>query len=537
MLRAANIGLCAFLLCVLSGPLPAAPGDTLGSIATPFDCPQGLTWDGKYLWNVDRKSDQIYQIDPASGAIRDSLPTPAYVPRGLTWDGQRLWCVDGEESQIYAINPKTRIVEKTIYCPASRPAGLTWDGEYLWLADDGADELLQLSTEDGTTITSIPSPAGTPQGLAFDGKYLWVADRIADRIYMVTPQQGEVILCFAAPGPYAWGLAWDGTNLWNADYQDDRIYRLVYDDNTPFVRLEEKTQQLEFIHQVRNYGPGTLNTLDIYISVPQEMNNQELIEPVTFAPAENEIVVDKWGQPVAQFHFADLGPTEFATVSMFAKAKLYQNRYFVFPEKVGSLAEIPAEIKQRYLADDSKFDLTNPIIVKAVQAAVGDETNPYWIGRKVFSYVIEHMEYELAGGWNVAPAVLARGKGSCSEYSFVYIAMCRAAGLPARYVGSVAIRGDDASTDDVYHRWVEIYLPSFGWLPVDPSGGDSSRPASLANAFGFLNNRFLITTAGGGGSEYLEWGYNTNSLWTSTGRCKVVTEAFGEWTPMAPESE
>ena len=147
------------------------------------------------------------------------------------------------------------------------------------------------------------------------------------------------------------------------------------------------------------------------------------------------------------------------------------------------------------------------------------------------------MEYELAGGWNIAPTVLDRGNGSCSEYSFVYISMCRAAGLPTRYVGSLVIRGDDASYDDVFHRWVEVYLPNYGWLPVDPSGGDSKWPAYRADSFGYLNNRFLITTSGGGGSEYLEWGYNANERWTSQGRCKVVVENFGEWSPIKAESE
>jgi transglutaminase-like putative cysteine protease len=142
------------------------------------------------------------------------------------------------------------------------------------------------------------------------------------------------------------------------------------------------------------------------------------------------------------------------------------------------------------------------------------------------------MEYELAGGWNIAPAVLDRGNGSCSEYSFVYISMCRAAGIPARYAGSVVIRGDDASYDDVFHRWVEIYLPNFGWLPVDPSRGDKEYPADQANSFGYLGNSFLITTMGGGGSEYLEWGYNANYTYTSKGRCNVEVEYFGEWTPL-----
>jgi hypothetical protein len=115
--------------------------------------------------------------------------------------------------------------------------------------------------------------------------------------------------------------------------------------------------------------------------------------------------------------------------------------------------------------------------------------------------------------------------------------MCRAAGLPARYVGSIVVRGDDASYDDVFHRWVEIYLPNHGWLPVDPSGGDSDSPARRANSFGFLNNRYLITTIGGGGSRYLGWGYNADEKWTSEGRCKIVVEYYGEWTPLSETEE
>ena len=94
----------------------AAPGDTIMTLASPFDCPQGLTFDGKYLWNVDRKSDMIYKIDPEDGSVDDSLQAPAYVPRGLAWDGERLWCVDAEEKLIFAVNPETELVERTIYC-------------------------------------------------------------------------------------------------------------------------------------------------------------------------------------------------------------------------------------------------------------------------------------------------------------------------------------------------------------------------------------------------------------------------------------
>ena len=113
--------------------------------------------------------------------------------------------------------------------------------------------------------------------------------------------------------------------------------------------------------------------------------------------------------------------------------------------------EIPADISNLYLADNEKYMISSPVIQNAAREAVGDEKNAYWIARKIFNYIIDKMYYEMAGGWNTAPTVLSRGNGSCSEYSFVYISMCRAAGLPARYVGSVVVRGDAASKDNYWH--------------------------------------------------------------------------------------
>ncbi len=530
-------GVAVVLVLTVSQLALAFTGDTLKSIPAPHGCPQGLAFDGEYLWSADRKSDLIYCVNPESGSVIDSLKTPGYVPRGLAWDGQRLWCVDAQEELIYAIDPATKIVERTIYCPVSRPTGLAWDGEYLWLAADRDEEIHQISSEDGTTIASIPAPTAHPWGLTFDGTYLWVSDRYKDMIYMITPDNGDVVVSFDTPGPHGCGLAWDGSHLWNIDYQTDLIYALVIDDDSNFVRLDEKKQQVEFIHQVRNFGPDTIKTVDVYLAIPRDLDNQELLGSVTFEPEVTGVLTDKWGQDVAHFRFEDLAPAEFTTVRMLASATMYQTRYFVFPDKVGSLDDIPREISDLYLADDAKFSLESKIIQDGVKEAVGGDTNPYWIARKIFNYVIAHMEYELAGGWNVAPAVLERGNGSCSEYSFVYIAMCRAAGLPARYAGSIVVRSDDASYDDVFHRWVEVYLPGYGWIPVDPSRGDKKWPADRANAFGYLSNSVLITTIGGGGSEYLEWGYNANEHWTSVGRCKVEVENFGEWTPVEPPSE
>jgi transglutaminase-like putative cysteine protease len=509
----------------------AVTGDVEKSFPSPASCPTGLAFDGRYLWNCDRKTDMIYKIDPSDGKVVDSLSSPGYIPVGLTWDGKYLWCTDAEENLIFEIDPKTGVALKTLSSPTRAPEGIAWDGEHLWVVDAGSNLIQQISTDDGTTITSIPSPAADPCGLTYDGRYLWVSDRIRNMIYMVTPDRGEVLLFFDAPGPYARGLAWDGNNLWNVDYQTDTIYRLKIHDQETFSRTEMKEEFLEYTNQFRNYGPGVVNDLDIYLAVPENLNNQEIVGPIDYSPQPADYLTDQWGQKVAHYKYKNLEATKFVSAAMKIRTKLYKVRYFIFPEKVGQLKDIPKEITSKYLADDTKYSLSDPFIQKSAKEAVGNETNPYWIARRIFDYVIAHMEYELSGGWNIAPTVLKRGNGSCSEYSFVYIALCRASGLPARYVGSVAIRGDDASDDDVFHRWVEVYLPNYGWIPVDPSGGDSPSPAGQAAAIGNLNNRYLITTTSGGGSEYLEWNYNSNEKWTSSGKCKTYAEHIGEWSP------
>ncbi len=510
----------------------AMTGDKLASVPTPGPCPTGLTFDGKHLWIADRFTDSLYAVDPKSGNVAKTIPAPGFVTLGLTFDGEALWCIDGEQEKIYRLDPKTGITLRCIDSPTPGPQGLAWQDGDLWLSDDATDRIRRISTDDGTTIISFPAPANAAQGLTFDGTYLWCSDRAEDRIYMIEPDEGRVILSFDSPGKYARGLTWAGGALWNVDYQDDMLYTVAVDpENTRIKVADAKTERLILTHEFRNYGPGEVKSLDVYLAIPSDRPNQKIIGDILFDPAPDEFIEDRWGQKLAHWNLTDLSLAERVRHTMTVTVELASARWFIFPERVGSLRDIPREISKRYLADEDKFRINDPVIRDAVADAVGGEKHPYWIMRRLHSYVAEHLEYELVGGWNVAPALLERGTGSCSEYTFVFIAMCRAAGLPARYVGAVMLRGDDASTDEVFHRWPEVYLPGYGWVPADAQAGDKERPADVANSIGYLSSRCLITTEGGGGSEYLGWGYNYGEAWTAKGPVKVHTEAVGEWCP------
>ncbi len=538
-----KLNLIFIIITTFSSIVFGTTGDIIKEIPSPGPCLTGLAYDGTYLWGVDRKNDMIYKFDPSDGSIKASFKSPGYFATGMTWDGKHLWISDmafintSTESyvgKIYEVCPKSGKTLHVISTPGSDPQGLAWDGNSLWVSDNKYDMIYQISPDDGTTIHSFPSPASDPRGLAWDGSYLWIADRAKDELYRVHPSKGIVVMILNSPGPYSWGLTWMEDKLINADYQTDTTYTLNLFDDVKFKKSNPRLEEIEFSSDVINFGPGILTKLDIFIAQPEDRPNQKILD-IHYPIKPKKIVTDKWGQKSVLFSKKNMKAGEQFTPQLKVKAEINKVMYYIFPDKVGSLTDIPQKIKDTYLVDDLKYCIHMPYIQKATEIAIDGAKNPYWIARNIFDYLRKVLHYKRIGGWDIAPTVIRRGSGSCSEYTFAYIALCRAAGLPARYVGAVVIRGEEACFDFVYHRWVEVYLPEYGWIPVDPSRGDQEWPSDQAKSFGFLDNTFLITTQGGGDSEYLGWDYNSHNTWEAEGPVQLRIENLAEWSPLKTE--
>ncbi len=61
-------------------------------------------------------------------------------------------------------------------------------------------------------------------------------------------------------------------------------------------------------------------------------------------------------------------------------------------------------------------------------------------------------------------------KGSCRDYTVLFMDVCRAVGIAARFVSGYQ-EGDPAQLERDLHAWVEVYLPGAGWRGYDPTLG------------------------------------------------------------------
>lgn len=104
-----------------------------------------------------------------------------------------------------------------------------------------------------------------------------------------------------------------------------------------------------------------------------------------------------------------------------------------------------------------------------------------------------------------AASAFARGRGVCQDQAHVFIACCRSAGIPARYVSGYYYTGKDG--DIASHAWVDAWLAREQcWMSIDVthSSTASERHCRLAVGRDYLDACPVRGVRRGGGPEQME---------------------------------
>ncbi len=143
-----------------------------------------------------------------------------------------------------------------------------------------------------------------------------------------------------------------------------------------------------------------------------------------------------------------------------------------------------SEFYKYYTSPEYGIESDSPQIIELAKKIGQNEKNPYKRARLFYDWVINFLSYQYPPpnkDWR-AISSLRTGKGDCAVYSFLFTALCRASGIPARPVaGHVLFKNNVVSM----HFWAEFYIPRYGWLPVDANYGD-------CDGFGFEQKNFYF---------------------------------------------
>ncbi len=95
--------------------------------------------------------------------------------------------------------------------------------------------------------------------------------------------------------------------------------------------------------------------------------------------------------------------------------------------------------------------------------------------------LIQYKKGVTTSAASVADA-LDLGGGVCQDYAHLALALLRMMGVPARYVSGYLFRPSSAELET--HAWVEAFLPSVGWIGLDPTHGELASESHVAVAVG-----------------------------------------------------
>ena len=172
-------------------------------------------------------------------------------------------------------------------------------------------------------------------------------------------------------------------------------------------------------------------------------------------------------------------------------------RYDVLRQEKARYAGTPAEAR-RWLSPDRLVPDTPMFHIIASDAiGSGPRRDDLTRARALYDHVLSKLRYDKTGdGWGHGDAVYAcqACAGNCTDFHSYFIALARAAGIPARFAIGATIPADkDEGGLTGYHCWAECFDRGH-WVPVDLS--EAWKNPALADYYFGHNpaNRFELST-------------------------------------------
>jgi transglutaminase-like putative cysteine protease len=247
--------------------------------------------------------------------------------------------------------------------------------------------------------------------------------------------------------------------------------------------------------------------LKLWIPVPREWDSQKAVRIISVEPEPQATYTDpEYGNRILFWDFGKGSAKDTYVVKMKYRAEVFEIYADIDPEKISAYDKKSEEY--RLYTRSTHTIMINPELKELAKKAVGDEMNPYLQAKRIFEYVVKNMSFNNdirrtrgSGVENILNSAVndpeTREKhfeGQCDHYSILFVALCRAIGIPARgvcgFIGwqpwieekdlklrdprHTLLTAEGLAAARIYgpsngHIWAEFYLAGYGWIPADPT--------------------------------------------------------------------
>lgn len=214
--------------------------------------------------------------------------------------------------------------------------------------------------------------------------------------------------------------------------------------------------------------PGEI--IRCWLPFPREGHNRQIDVKLLAVNSDEYVIADNLNQQ-RTLYFEKVTQKDQPTVfHMVLEVTMFAEVNFIDPDFIkpynresGLYKTFTSERAPHIIFTDKIKELSHKI--------VGEETNPYLIAKKIFTWISENIPWAGAREYstieNISDYCLTRGHGDCGIKTLLFMTLCRYNGIPAKWQSGWMLHPGDVNL----HDWSEIYLEGYGWVPVDQSFG------------------------------------------------------------------
>jgi transglutaminase-like putative cysteine protease len=266
-----------------------------------------------------------------------------------------------------------------------------------------------------------------------------------------------------------------------------------------------------------NEGPGQPEKQNIWVALIGDFPPYQEVSSMEISPNAYKLIVDEYGNHYAEFDLSEQPAGTTQTIKIDYQVSVHDLTY--------DLSVCQGDLPQDFLQPELHIESGNPqVIALAAKLSQGKGSDCQQV-RAFYDYIGNELVYTYNGlNWG-AQAALGPMGADCTEYSDLLVALGRAQGIPSRYFEGLLYL--DRSTDALAkteHAWPDTYLPSIGWVAMDPTLG---RPLVNRDAyFAHYTPDHIIVTMGVNPSVLRGGSYWTHLYWPGNSTQIKVT---GDW--------
>jgi hypothetical protein len=221
---------------------------------------------------------------------------------------------------------------------------------------------------------------------------------------------------------------------------------------------------------------GVTSKVQMICVLPQDIENVQHVKSIDFSRPANR-VFEKNGTRYAEFLIES--ENGIFPISISVKIELFNHDF----NSVKKGRRVSIDSPEKYLMSE-KFIQKDDSLIKSWEPFLLDKDTLKTI-KNIYDYVSNNMEYSLNyPGQKGASRALKQLTGDCTEFTDLFVTLCRSLNIPAIAVSGYVL---DFSVSPL-HSWAEVYCGKYGWFRLDPTTGRSSNFNILPNNYVHLSS-------------------------------------------------